>query len=152
MLMPESHRHGLHTVQEEAQLIATLDHAWTLLGQALKHQLTLLRPAHPSPEDLDCLRAWVEECVAAVYQARSVEALAAHSDEKVHVEQVARKMAAVVDAFHIYAGMLERFRQADQPELSPQLRPLAAVADDERVLLSCRAAVRNCLQQLSAAL
>lgn len=146
--MPQNHRHGLRTVHDASQLIATLDDAWTLLGQAPERQMMLLRPAHPSPEDLDCLRAWIQECVASVHQARGLEALAAHSDEKVHVEEVAARIAGVVDAFHIYASMLERFRQGEEPGLLLQSRPLAAVADDQRVLLSCRAAVRNSLQQL----
>jgi hypothetical protein len=149
--MLEGHRHGLRTVHEETQVMAALEHAWALLGQAKQRQMMLLTPEHPQPEDLDCLRAWVQGCVTAVHKALSLEALTVHSDERVHVEQVAAKIARVVDAFHIYAGMLERFRQADEMEL-PQLRPLAAVAEDERVLLACRVAVRRSLQQLFAAL
>jgi hypothetical protein len=149
--MLEGHRHGLRTVHEETQVIAALEHAWTLLGQAKDRQMMLLTPEHPQPEDLDCLRGWVQATVAAVHQALSLEALAVHSDERVHVEQVAAKIARLVDAFHIYASMLERFRQEDQPDLTPS-RPLAAIAEDEKVLLACRVAVRKSLQQLYGAL
>jgi hypothetical protein len=59
-----------------------------------------------------------------------------------------------VDAFQIYASMLERFRNTSQTTvvLPSQSPSLAAVADDERVILSCRATLRRSMQQLIAVL
>jgi hypothetical protein len=90
----------------------------------------------------------------AVDEARRLEALTAPSDEaSPDLEKVAAKIAAVVDAFHMYGSMLKRFRSSDQAAMVPtQSRPLAAVADDERVLLSCRATLRESMQQLIASL
>jgi hypothetical protein len=87
-------------------------------------------------------------------EARRLEVLIGRPGEIARVEGLAARVTGVVDAFHMYASMLERFRKIHEamevPPLSPQ--PLAAVADDERVLLSCRAALRRAMQQLIAAI
>ena len=90
--------------------------------------------------------------MTAVDEAQKTKALLAHSGEIAHVEEIADKIAAVVDSFQMYASMLERFRSADEANrvapAAAQGGSLAAVAADERVLLNCRAAVRSSMQQL----
>jgi hypothetical protein len=83
-----------------------------------------------------------------------MESLMARSDEVAHIEEIATGLAVLVDAFHIYASLLERFRSANRPApgLPPQSLPLSVVADDERILLSCRAAVRSSMKQLITAM
>ena len=82
-----------------------------------------------------------------------MEILIGRGGEIAHVEGLAARVTGVVDAFHMYASMLERFRRIyEAVGVPPQSQPLAAVADDERVLLSCRAALRRAMQQLIAAL
>jgi hypothetical protein len=122
--------------------------AWTLLLQAHEHQKSLLRPSHSGATDIARLRSWIRECVEAIYEARRLEALIERRGEMAHVEGLEARVTAVVDAFQIYASMLERFRWTHQT----QPRPLAVVADDERVLLSCRGALRRSIQQLIVAL
>jgi hypothetical protein len=50
----------------------------------------------------------------------------------------------------MYASMLERFRITGEAAMALPSQPLslAVVAEDERVLLSCRAALRSSIQQL----
>jgi hypothetical protein len=74
-------------------------------------------------------------------------------DELTPVKEIAAKIAAVVDSIHIYASMLKRFRSS-QIAIGPPPKPepLAAVADDERALLRCRADLRESMQHLIAAL
>jgi hypothetical protein len=134
--------------------MAALDDAWTLLEQEPKHEMTLLVPEHPDRDGMSGLRNWIQDCVRSIHKAQALETLTAHSDERAHLQEVAARIAAVVDAFHIYASMLERFRSDAEPapgEL-PSARPLTALAEDEKVLLSCRAAVRKSMQQLFTAL
>jgi hypothetical protein len=128
--------------------------AWTLLLQAYEHQKCLLRPSHPSAADIVVLRSWIRDCVEVIDEARRLEALIGRGGEIAHVEGLAARVTAVVDAFQMYTSMLERFRRTHQAVMlpPPQSQPLAAVADDERVLLGCRAAVRRSMQQLIAAL
>jgi hypothetical protein len=91
--------------------------------------------------------------VTAIDTVLQSEALTARSDKVAHVTEVTAKVAVVVDAFHMYASMLERSRSASQSAIgSSRSGPLAAVADDERVLLSCRADLRESMQQLIATL
>jgi hypothetical protein len=78
-----------------------------------------------------------------------LEGLMARSDEVAHIEEIAAGIDALVDAFHIYVSLLESFRRADKPARS---RPLAAIADDEKTLLSYRVAVRSSIKRLIAAL
>jgi hypothetical protein len=81
-----------------------------------------------------------------------LEALIAPNDGIALIE-IAARIAAVVDAFQMYASMLERFRSTSQTGVLPsQPLSLAVVAEDERVLLSCRAALRSSIQQLIATL
>lgn len=128
--------------------------AWTLLLQVHEHQKSLLRPSHPGAADIAGLHSWIRECVEAIYEARRLEALIGQRGEIAHVEGLAARVTAVVDAFQMYASMLERFRWTHQAGTlpQPQSRPLAAVADDERVLLSCRGTLRRSMQQLIVAL
>jgi hypothetical protein len=92
--------------------------------------------------------------VIAIDEAQRLGTQITHSDEMAHIEEVALGLTAVVDAFQMYASMLERFRSGDEATVgqSAQSRPLAAVADDERVLLNCRALLRRSMQQLTSAL
>jgi hypothetical protein len=128
--------------------------AWTLLMQAHEHQRSLLRPSHPSAASIAGLRSWIRGCVEAVGEARRLEVLTAASDELANVEKMAVRITAIVDAFHMYASMLERFRRIHQTAmvLPPQSRPLADFAEDERILLSCRATLRKSMQELIATL
>lgn len=139
--------------RESTEVIATLEAVWTLLMQAHEHERGLLRASHPSAARIARLRSWIQDCVTAIDIALQSEALTARSDKVAHVTEIATKVAAIVDAFHIYASMLERSRKSGQVTIgSPRPGPLAAVADDERVLLSCRADLRESMQQLIAAL
>ena len=129
------------------------DNPWALLKQAHEHQRSLLEPSHPAPTHIAGLRSWIQDCVKAVDEAQRLEALIAPYDGIALIE-IAARIAAVVDAFQMYASMLERFRSASQTAavLPSQPLSLAVVADDERVLLSCRAALRSSIQQLITAL
>jgi hypothetical protein len=140
--------------RDSPQTMAMRDTAWTLLMQAQEYQRFLLTSSHPSASRVAGFRSWIQDCVMAVDEAQRLGALIAPDDEAApHVEEVATRIAAVVDTFHIYASMLKRFRSADQTAVvPPQSRPLAAVADDERLLLGCRATLRESMQQLIAAL
>jgi hypothetical protein len=117
--------------------------------------MALLMPAHPSTRRLAVLRSWIQACVTSVSKARSQETQSAGNAEAARTEEIAMQLAAIADAFSMYAGMLERSRIASQPEPGlppPPPRPLATVADDERLLLSCRAALRCSIQELISAL
>jgi hypothetical protein len=152
--MTRNHPAGLRAAHDAAPFMAALDDAWTLLEQAPEHQMALLVPSHPGREDMGGLRNWIQDCVTSIHKAQALETLTAHSDERAHLQEVAARIAAVVDAFHIYASMLERFRNNAEPapgEL-PSARSLTALAEDEKVLLTCRAAVRKSMQQLYTAL
>lgn len=126
--------------------------ASALLAQAYDHQLTLLKPAHPSAARIAGLRSWIQDCVSAFDQAQRLEALIG-DDELTPVKEIAAKMAAVLDSFHIYTSVLKRSRSA-QIAMGPlpKLEPLAAVADNERALLNCRSDLRESMQHLIAAL
>ena len=128
--------------------------AWTLLVQAHEHQNGLLRPSHPSIAEIAGLCSWIRDCVEAIDEARRLEALTGRGGEIARVEELTARVTAVVDAFQLYASMLERFRCIHQVGTlpPPPSLPLAAVADDERVLLSCRGALRRTMQQLITAL
>lgn len=140
--------------RDGSQAVGMHGTAWTLLMQAHEHQRSLLRPSHPSAARIAGLRSWIRDCVEAIDEARRLEVLIGRGDEVAHVEGLAARVTAVVDAFHMYASMLERFRKTHQTAMvpPPQSQPLAAIADDERILLSCRAALRRSMQQLIAAL
>lgn len=140
--------------RDGSQAVGMPGTAWTLLMQAHEHQRSLLRPSHPNAVRIADLRSWIRDCVGAIDEARRLEVLIGRGNEVAHVERLAARVTDVVDAFHMYASMLERFRRTYQTVMvpAPQSQPLAAVADDERVLLSCRAVLRRSMQQLIAAL
>jgi hypothetical protein len=125
-----------------------------LLQQAPSHQMMLLMPMHPSPKRLAVLRTWIQSCVTGLSRARSQEMQTDGEAEAAQTKEIATQLAAVTDAFSMYASMLERFRIASQPEpgLPPPPRPLAVIADDERLLLNCRSALRRSIQELITAL
>jgi hypothetical protein len=133
--------------------MAVLDAAWTLLMQASEHQMTLLKPVHPNAVCMARLQAWIQDCVTAVDEAQRLGTLIVRSGEAAHVQEIAAKVARLVDAFHLYASTLGRFRNVYEATGSePQAGPLIAAADDERVLLKCRAELRRSMQHLIGAL
>ncbi len=148
--------HGDHSSADHdgARTVTSLETLQTLLRQAPSHQMTLLMPTHPSPKRLAVLRAWIQACVTDVSRARSQETQTAGDAEAAQTREIATQLAAVADAFSMYASMLERFRIASQPEpgLPPAPRPLAVIADDERLLLNCRAVLRRSIQEMITAL
>lgn len=136
-----------------SRAMAAFENAWTLLMQAPDYYSGLLRPSHPSAARIAGLGTWIQSCVTAIDEAERLKASTAHSDQVAHIEQIAAGIATVVDSFHMYASMLERFRNNNDTLTGvPPSGSLAAVADDERVLLACRAALRRSIQQLIAAL
>lgn len=144
---------GTAADRDVSHAIAAFDNVWTLLAQAPEHHSILLRPFHPSAARIARLGSWIQSCVTAIDEAEKLKASTAHSDQVAHVEEVATGIATVVDSFHMYASMLERFRKNNDMATSlPMSGSLAAVADDERVLLTCRATLRKSIQQLIASL
>jgi hypothetical protein len=150
VIMDQDRQPGVAADRDGSQAMAALDAAWTLLRQAPGHHSALLEPSHPSPAGIARFQSWIQGCVRALTEAQGLRAQIARSDEIAHVEEMATGMVGVVDTFQIYASMLERFRCAD--ETASPSGPLAAAADDERVLLNCRAALRKSMQQVMAAL
>jgi hypothetical protein len=139
--------------RESAQAMAMLDAVWTLLMQAHDHYRELLRSSHPSAARMARLRSWTQDCVTALDTAQRSEALVSRSDELAQITDIAVKMRSVVDAFQMYGSMHDRLRNASQVTIgSSSVRSLADLADDERVLLNCRAALRESVQELIAAL
>jgi hypothetical protein len=136
-----------------AQALGALDAAWTLLTQAHEYQMGLLRPAHPSAARIAALQTWITACVTAIDKAQRSESLIVRSDEMAHITEIAARMAPVVDAFHVYASTLKRFRSSDLAAMgSLHPEPLAAAVDEERALVGCRATLRTSLRQLTEAL
>jgi hypothetical protein len=149
------HRDRLSADHNGARTVAGSESLWTLLWQAPSHQMALLMPSHPSPKRLAVLRSWIQACVTSVSKARGQETRIAGDAEAAQAEEIAVQLAAIADAFSMYTSMLERFRIASQPEPGlppPPPQPLAAIADNERLLLSCRAALRSSIQELIIAL
>ncbi len=89
-----------------------------------------------------------------VSRARSQETQTAGDAEAAQTREIATQLGAIADAFSMYARILERFRIASQPEpgLPSPPRPLTVIADDERLLLNCRSALRRSIQELITAL
>jgi hypothetical protein len=92
----------------------------------------------------------MQDCVTAVREAQSFGAPTVADDEMAQLGELGERLAVLVDTFHLYASMLERFRNADRQP--PQSRPAADVANYERYLLRCRADLRRAMQDLVAAL
>jgi hypothetical protein len=148
----------LRAVLEDQASQATADRdstevmaAWTLLLQAREHQRGLMTASHPSAARVAELRSWIQGCVAAVDTLLRSHAL--NGEEAANLTDIAAEVPAVLDAFHLYASMLDRYRKANRAASgSPRPGPLAAVADDERVLLGSRADLRESMQRLIAVL
>jgi len=124
---------------------------WTLLRQAPAHQLALLMPTHPSPKRLAGLRSWIQACVKDVSRARSQGMETADGAEtRAQAGEIATQLAAVADAFSMYTRVLEKSRSVHpmEPGLPPAPQSLTAIADDERLLLACRAALRRSMEEL----
>ena len=139
--------------RDTSHAMAAFDNVWTLLMQAPEHHSILLKASHPSAARIAGLGSWIQSCVTAIDQADRLKASTAHSDQAAHIEEIAAGIATVVDSFHMYASMLERFRNNNDTAAGlPPSGSLAAVADDERVLLTCRAGLRRSIQHLIAAL
>lgn len=133
--------------------IGLLDTAWTLLMQAPEHHVALLSPAHPGTRRIAELQSWIQDCVTAVDEVQASKTLLAHGGEIAQVEEIADKLATVVDSFQMYASMLERLRASDKEAVGGgQSGSLADVAADQRVVVNCRAATRNSIRRLIAAL
>jgi hypothetical protein len=141
-------RAGQPPDHDGAHAMAVLDATWTLLMQASEHQMTLLKTVHPSAACLTRLQGWVQDCVTAVDEAQQLGALVANG-EAAHIDELAARVASLVDAFHLYASILGSFRNIHE---GPQPAPLLATVDDERVLLKCRAELRKSIQNLISAL
>ena len=134
-------------------VMAALEAVWALVRRAREYQRDLLRASHPSAARLARLGSWIQECVTATNMILESETLAARSDEFADVAEIAAKVSVVVDTFHIYVGLLEKSRRASLGAFGvARAAPLAAVADDERVLLGCRADLRDSIGQLTAEL
>jgi hypothetical protein len=141
----------------QVHAMGVLDTAWIVLMKAHEHYMVLREPAHPRPRRIAELRSWIQNCVVAIDEAQRSTTLLAQSSEIAQVEEISEKIGAVVDTFQVYASMLERFRGADEvaeaaAPPTAQSGSLAGIAADERVVLSCRSAMRNSMQQLIAAL
>jgi hypothetical protein len=131
--------------------MAVLDPAYPMLRQASAHQMTLLKASHPSAARLAVLRSWIQDCISAVQTAGKLAALLGRRLEEPHVNDIAGQLAAMLDAFHLYASTLESFRSTCRAATgSPQRQPaaLSAIAEDEVALLGYRAALRTSMQQL----
>jgi hypothetical protein len=137
---------------ESAQAMAMLDAVWTLLMQAHEHLRELLRSFHPSAARMAKLRSWAQDCVTALDTARRSEALITRSDELAQIADIALRMESIVDTCQMYASLHERFRNSGRAIGSSPSRSLTDLAADERVLLSCRASLRESVQELIAAL
>jgi hypothetical protein len=135
--------------RESAQAMAILDAVWTLLMQAHEHLRELLRSSHPSAARMARLRSWAQDCVTALDTARQSEVLIARSGELAQIADIALQMESIVDSSQMYASLHERFRSTSRATIgSSPARSLTDVADDERVLLSGRASLRESVQEL----
>jgi len=136
---------------DRARATGSLESTWALLRQAPTHQIGLLMPGHPSPKRLAGLRSWIQACVKGVSRARDpVTKTADEAEARAQAGEIATQLAAVADAFSLYTRMLEKSGIVNQvePGLSPTPQSLAAIADDEKLLLACRAALRRSMEEL----
>jgi hypothetical protein len=139
--------------RESAQAMAILDAVWTLLMQAHEHLRELLRSSHPSAARMARLRSWAQDCVTALDTARQSEVLIARSGELAQIADIALQMESIVDTCQMYASLHERFRNTSRAAIgASSARSLTDVAEDERLLLSCRASLRESMQELIALL
>lgn len=143
---------GAATDSRHSCMTALADSVSKLLAQAREHQFTLLGPSHLSPVHVASLGTWIQACVKAVHQAQE-STPASHRDQISYMEKIKVRLATLADAFHIYASLLERAASADEATLGQTGRThsLVELAEDEKVLLACRAATRRAIQQLISA-
>jgi len=118
------------------------------LREAPNHLTTLLMPVHPSAARIAGMRSWITGCAKAVVRAQKTGAQVSHEDEAAQIEELATQLAAVSDAFRLYASMLEKSRSANEAEQGQPAHSLAAAAEEERLLLSWRRSLRASIQQL----
>ena len=139
--------------RDSTEVMAAFDAVWSLFTQAHAHQRELLKATHPSAARLARLRSWIQDCVTATEAILQAGTVTARSDEVAQLTEIAARVSAVVDAFHMYATTLDRSRRAGPAAIgSARSEPLAAVADDERVLVNYRAELRESMRQLMAEL
>jgi hypothetical protein len=127
-----------------------MEDALERLGEAYSQQTALLMPIHPNAARIAGMRGWLTGCAKAVGKARRSGVEVAREDEAAQVDELATQLATVADAFHMYVSNLERFRRTSEADLGQPSRPLAAIAEEERLLLGWRASLRDSIQQLIA--
>jgi hypothetical protein len=140
-------------VRESFRLAATLEAAWDLLRKGSEHQVTLLQTVHPNKSRIDMIRTWIQDCVKAIHDAQETSP-EVRTGVRAQLDDIATRLAQVVDDFHIYASMLERFQHSNRRIVgeSAQSRALSSIAEDERLLISCRGALRASIAGLTAVL
>jgi hypothetical protein len=143
--------HENAAAEEALRLTAALEAVWKLLSQGSAHQVTLLQTAHPTKSRIAGIRDWVQDCVNAVHAAQETSAKA-RPGMRAQLDDIAARLGQVVDDFQMYASILTRFQQADLHIVgeSAQSRALSAIAEDERLLISCRSALRISIAELTA--
>jgi hypothetical protein len=125
-----------------------MEDALERLRDAHSQQTALLMPDHPNAARIAGMRGWLTGCAKAVGKARRSAAEVAHDDEAAQIDELATALAVVADAFHMYVSNLERFRRANEAGLGQPPRPLAAMAEEEKLLLGWRASLRDSIQEL----
>jgi hypothetical protein len=141
------------SVRESFRLAATLEAAWDLLRKGSEHQVALLQTVHPNRSRIEMIRTWIQDCVKTIHNAQETSP-EARTGVRAQLDDIATRLAQVVDDFHIYASMLERFQRANRRIVgeSAQSPALSAIAEDERLLISCRGALRTSIADLTAVL
>lgn len=136
-----------HDDRDSTRVAAEPESVGTLMRQAPAHEVALAMPLHPSPRRLAGMQAWVEACVKSVSYMRGRTTDAA---EAAWTENITARLASVADAFSLYMRTLQVSRAAQQATgvSPPASRTLAEVAEEERLLLAYRSALRQSLHDL----